>query len=122
MKIFEVMYESHKNDFIKPFLPFVKEYLQINDLPIIKVVDCIPGADGTTFGCYKQEDGCIYIVSNGRHPKDVLRTLAHEIVHYKQDLHNELDDESGITGSEEENDANATAGVIMRNYSEQNPE
>jgi Zn-dependent peptidase ImmA (M78 family) len=122
MKIFEVMYESHENDFIKPFLPFVKEYLQVNQLPTIKVVDRIPGADGTTFGCYRQEEETIYIVSKGRHPKDVLRTLAHEIVHYKQDLQDVLDNDSGITGSEEENEANATAGVIMRNYSEQNPE
>jgi Zn-dependent peptidase ImmA (M78 family) len=122
MKIFEVMYESHENDFIKPFLPFVKEYLQVNQLPTIRVVDRIPGADGTTFGCYRQEEETIYIVSKGRHPKDVLRTLAHEIVHYKQDLQDVLDNDSGITGSEEENEANATAGVIMRNYSEQNPE
>lgn len=116
------MHESHKEDFIKSFLPFVKEELQINELPIIKVVDRIPGADEKTFGCYKQEERTIYVVSKGRHPKDVLRTLAHEIVHYKQDLHDELDNESGITGSQEENEANAEAGVIMRNYSEQNPE
>ena len=101
---------------------FAKEHLQIDQLPTIKVVDRIPGADGTTFGCYRQEDGCIYIVSNGRHPKDVLRTLAHELVHYKQDLQDQLDLDSGATGSEEENEANAEAGVIMRNYSEQNPE
>ena len=122
MKIFEVMYESHENDFIKSFLPFAQEHLQINQLPTIKVVDRIPGGNGTTFGCYKQDDGCIYLVSKGRHPKDVLRTLAHELVHYKQDLQDQLDTESGITGSEEENEANATAGVVMRNYSEQNPE
>ena len=122
MKIFEVMYESHENDFIKSFLPFAKEELQINQLPTIKVVDRIPGTDGTTFGCYKQEDSCIYIISKGRHPKDVLRTLAHELVHYKQDLQEVLHDKSGMTGSKEENEANARAGVIMRNYSEENPE
>jgi Zn-dependent peptidase ImmA (M78 family) len=122
MKIFEVMHESHETDYIKPFLPFVKEYLQINELPTIRVVDRVPGADGKTFGCYKPEERTIYIVAKDRHPKDVLRTLAHEIVHYKQDLQDELDNESGITGSREENDANARAGVIMRNYSEENPE
>ena len=122
MKIFEVMHESHKEDFIKSFLPFVKEELQLNQLPTIKVVDRIPGADGTTFGCYQPDEAAIYIVSKGRHPKDVLRTLAHELVHYKQDLQDQLHDESGVTGSEEENEANATAGVIMRNYSEENPE
>lgn len=122
MKIFEVILEADSNDFIKPFLPFAKEELQINHLPEIKLVDHVPNASGTTFGCYSPDDKCIYLVSNGRHPKDVLRTLAHELVHYKQDLQDVLDDNSGMTGSEEENEANATAGVIMRNFSEENPE
>jgi Zn-dependent peptidase ImmA (M78 family) len=122
MKIFEVMHESHGTDYIKPFLPFAKEELQIKHLPTIKVVDRIPGAEGTTFGCYRPEEICIYLVANGRHPKDVLRTLAHELVHYKQDLQDQLDKDSGMTGSNEENDANARAGVVMRKYSQENPE
>ena len=122
MKIFEVITESESNDLIKSFLPFAKEELQINELPEIKIVDRVPGASGTTFGCYSPEDQCIYLVGTGRHPKDVLRTLAHELVHYKQDLQDVLDHESGTTGSEEENEANARAGVIMRNFSEENPE
>ena len=121
-KIFEIMHESHKNDFIKSFLPFAQEHLNIKHLPTIKVVDRVPGADGTTFGCFKQEETTIYLVATGRHPKDVLRTLAHELVHYKQDQEGQLDHNSGETGSEEENRANAEAGVIMRDYSEQNPE
>lgn len=121
-KIFEIMHESHENDFIKSFLPFAKEHLQINELPIVKVVDSVPGADGTTFGRYAPEIKTIYLVSKGRHPKDVLRTLAHELVHYKQDIQDQLHSESGATGSNEENEANATAGVIMRNFSEENPE
>jgi Zn-dependent peptidase ImmA (M78 family) len=122
MKIFEVMHESHENDFIKSFLPFVQKHLGIHHLPVIKVVDRIPGADGTTFGCFRQEENTIYLVTQGRHPKDAMRTLAHELVHYKQDVEDRLDDTSGATGSPEENEANAEAGVIMRNYSEQNPE
>jgi hypothetical protein len=51
-----------------------------------------------------------------------MRTLAHELVHYKQDIEDRLDDNSGATGSPEENEANAQAGVVMRDYSEQNPE
>jgi len=121
-KIFEIMHESHETDYIKPFLPFAQEELQINQLPTIKVVDRIPGADGTTFGCYRPEETTIYLVAKGRHSKDVLRTLAHELVHYKQDIQDQLHDESGVTGSEEENEANAMAGVVMRNYSEENPE
>jgi len=121
-KIFEIMYESHENDFVKSFLPFAKEHLGINTLPVIKVVDRVPGADGTTFGCFSPDDGCIYLVTKGRHPKDALRTLAHELVHYKQACEDQLDDTSGETGSEEENEANAEAGIIMRNFSQANPE
>ena len=111
------MYESHENDFIKSFLPFAQEELQINQLPVIKVVDRIPGADGTTFGAFNPTDECIYIVSKGRHPKDVLRTLAHELVHYKQHLQDQLNDESGVTGSPEENEANATARCSSAHFS-----
>lgn len=121
-KIFEIMYESHENDFIKSFLPIAKEHLGISELPTIKVVDRVPGADGTTFGRYAPEDKCIYLVTRGRHPKDALRTLGHELVHYQQDIEDRLKLDSGATGSTEENEANAQAGVLMRHYNEQNPE
>ena len=121
-KIFEIMYESHENDFIKSFLPIAKEHLGISELPMIKVVDRVPGTDGTTFGRYVPEDKCIYLVTQGRHPKDALRTLGHELVHYQQDVEDRLKLDSGETGSNEENEANAQAGVLMRHYNEANPE
>jgi hypothetical protein len=121
-KIFEIMHESHQNDFIKSFLPFVQKHLDIQHLPVVKVVDRIPGADGMTFGCFNPDDQCIYLVTKGRHPKDAMRTLAHELVHYKQDQEDRLDDTSGATGSPEENEANAHAGIIMRDFSQENPE
>jgi hypothetical protein len=96
--------------------------LGIEEHPTIDVVDSVPGADGLTFGQYKPETKTIYLVAKGRHPKDVMRTLAHELVHYKQDQEDRLNAESGATGSNEENEANAMAGVVMRNYSEKNPE
>jgi hypothetical protein len=53
---------------------------------------------------------------------DVCRTLAHELVHYSQDLKSELeDDDAGATGSPQENEANARAAVIMRNWGKRNP-
>jgi hypothetical protein len=57
-----------------------------------------------------------------RHINDVCRTLAHELVHYRQDLKGQLNDESGKTGSPEENEANAEAAVIMRKWGELHPE
>jgi len=122
MRASDFLAESTNNDFIKSFLLVAQRELQITNLPKIKIVDRVPDADGTTFGCYNKEDNIIYLVTQGRHPKDALRTLAHELVHYKQNIEDRLDDHSGSTGSEEENEANARAGVIMRNYNQKNPE
>jgi hypothetical protein len=57
-----------------------------------------------------------------RHIMDVLRTMAHELVHYKQDLDGVLHKDSGKDGSEHENEANAKAAVIMRLWGKMNPE
>jgi Zn-dependent peptidase ImmA (M78 family) len=46
--------------------------------------------------------------------------LAHELTHYKQDLEGRIDENSGEAGSDIENEANATAAVIMRNYGKAN--
>jgi len=120
MKIFEVVDPIHSQ--LPNFVKFACDHLGIDEHPRIDVVTKVPDAEGLTFGAYKPEEKTIYLVSKGRHPKDVFRTLAHELVHYKQDQENKLGPDSGVTGSDEENDANATAGVIMRNYSEENPE
>ena len=47
---------------------------------------------------------------------DLLRTLAHELVHRKQDEDGRIDYNSGETGSEIENEANAQAGILLRDF------
>jgi GNAT superfamily N-acetyltransferase/pyrimidine deaminase RibD-like protein len=54
---------------------------------------------------------------------DVLRTVAHELVHCSQNQqHGQLPDDAGETGSKWENDANARAGIIMRDWANTHPE
>jgi len=99
------------------FVPFVKQHLDLQDLPEIEFLD--QPLEGT-FGQY--HDGTIRVVSAGRHHIDTLRTLAHELVHWNQDSQGRIGPESGETGSDEENEANALAGVIMRDFAEAHPE
>jgi Zn-dependent peptidase ImmA (M78 family) len=120
MKLIEFANPINKQ--LPDFVKFACEQLGITKHPRIDVVDTVPGAEGVTFGKYAPEDGTIYIVAKNRHPRDVFRTLAHEMVHYKQDQENRLKQHSGATGSHEENEANAKAGVVMRNYNHENPE
>jgi hypothetical protein len=109
--------QSDIHAIVKKFLPFVQQHLELSDLPEIELLD--QPLEGT-FGRYG--GGQIRVMAHGRHPIDVLRTLAHELVHYKQDSEGRIHDDSGETGSDEENEANAVAGVIMRDFDQAHPE
>jgi Zn-dependent peptidase ImmA (M78 family) len=61
------------------------------------------------------------VVVHNRNLADILRTVAHELVHHKQNLAGMLNASSGQDGSKHENQANAIAGVLMRIYSKNNP-
>lgn len=120
MYISELLVESEQQRFkkiVSKFLPFVKEHLGIDQLPEISFLD---KPLGDTFGKY--HEGTIRVVVDGRHPIDALRTLAHELVHWKQELAGELHPGAGETGSPEENEANARAGIIMRDFDQTYPE
>ena len=49
---------------------------------------------------------------------DIFRTVAHELVHHSQNENSKLPPDAGTTGSDYENQANAMAGVLMRNYAQ----
>ncbi len=103
------------------FLPTAMEVLEIDKLPFIKLRDHVKSSDDQpTFGMYNPNAKVITLAMADRHPTDILRTLAHELVHFKQDQHTQLRNDSGKTGSDHENEANAVAGVIMRVFSKQN--
>lgn len=104
------------------FLPFVMKKLNLNSLPKIKLKKHIPDEDQPTFGRFENDSEVINLGIKDRHPIDILRTLAHELVHYKQLLKNSLGNGSGNTGSHDENQANALAGIIMREFNKKFPE
>jgi hypothetical protein len=110
--------EHTVNDFVNKFAPWVAEQLGIR-LPKIVTLD---QPRDTTFGQYVPDEKTIYLVTGGRHPVDVLRTLAHELTHHKQDINNNLPPGAGETGTDQENEANAEAGVMMRDFAQENPE
>jgi Zn-dependent peptidase ImmA (M78 family) len=65
---------------------------------------------------YKNDNKEITVYVKNRNLADILRTLGHELVHHRQNELGMLDMTSGETGSEIENQANATAGVMMRDF------
>ena len=108
-------------EMFKKFLPLAMEILKLDSLPKMVFVTKVDDTDKPTFGLYSNGDRVLKVALTNRHPNDILRTVAHELTHYKQDVNNELNNDSGETGSNEENEANAMAGIIMRHFNKQYP-
>jgi len=115
----------HKKKFMEmfeKFLPVAMKYIGLKSLPKMKFEAHIHDAVQPTFGKYENDEKTLYVALMNRNPNDILRTVAHELVHYKQDTEHQLVADSGRTGSPEENQANAIAGIVMRHFNKQYPE
>lgn len=118
----QYLMEEEKESHINDFMDYVCDYLQLEEMPELEL---IPSKDialqNKSFGGYSPSEKKIYLNTGGRHLADILRTLAHEMVHHQQNLNGTLTSNAGETGSDFENEANSVAGIIMRNYGKQNP-
>jgi hypothetical protein len=108
------------NSILKKFIVFLKRELSLTiDIPYILIDDPDFSKKNRAFGMMNS-DGIVYISIINRHPLDILRTVAHEYVHYKQSIKRVAMNPN--PGSPSENEANAKAGEIMKKYGKLHPE
>jgi cytidyltransferase-like protein len=108
---------DEKKQLIKEFVKFVAKELKLKTLPQIKLsTNNAEVKERHSFGYFRPGDNNIWVYIKNRNMADMLRTLAHEMVHHKQAEDGRIDMNSGETGSEIENEANAKAGVILRKF------
>ena len=113
---------DHKST-IKNFMEFCADQLGIDkDISLRIRRDPQWSVRNKTFGRYNDGTKELEVGIGGRHIMDVLRTVAHELVHQKQNQDNTVPADAGEDGSEYENEANAQAGVLMRQYGKLHPE
>lgn len=75
------------------------------------------GGPITTTASYNPGNDHIWIYAKNRNMlADPLRSLAHEIRHFKQKLDGVLHEKSGEDGSEHENEANSFSGLMIRKF------
>jgi len=117
----ELLPEEKKNEIISKFIAEVCEYLGIDGDKIEISYDSKEAQDMASFGKHTPSDGIIRVVAANRNLADVLRTLAHELVHRKQEKEGKLYHGAGDDGTDVENEANAEAAVIMRRFGKTNP-
>jgi cytidyltransferase-like protein len=110
-----------KKSQIAEFVKFAVNELGIQKLPTVKFsYDTNESQEKGTFGYFNPNSNHIWIYIKNRNTADILRTLAHELVHHKQGEDNRIEQGSGETGSEIENEANAQAGVLLRKFGKDN--
>jgi len=106
----------NKKQRIKDFALWAIKLLEIERAPRIRLVQ---DTGTTALGYFDVENEVIVVTVKDRHQMDIMRTLAHELVHRKQkEFKQDLD---GSTGSVDENEANAMAGVLLRQWGKKNP-
>ena len=107
---------------IADFTNFSKDYLGIDD--DIKVMLAFERTPDLKTTAYYNASGYLVVYAKDRAIVDVCRSIAHELVHHKQNLDGKLKDavHDGEDGSPIENEANAVAGVIIRKYGRLHPE
>jgi hypothetical protein len=115
--------EDTTDNIIADFIDFAAKALDLKQVPKINFTDNQNVAKQMhSLGAYQPKNDELLVVRGPRLTADVLRTLAHELVHRKQAEMRPLKPEDGKTGSEIENEANAAAGVLLRQFGKYRPE
>ncbi|NDB83894.1 MAG: hypothetical protein EB127_14400 [Alphaproteobacteria bacterium] len=113
---------NKQKEIIKDFVEYTSKELGLKSPPKVDFSDSKEEAlENRSFGYYHPGENRIMVNTAGRHLADILRTLGHEMVHHKQNEDGRLHAMAGETGSSFENEANAQAGVLLRNYGKTNP-
>ncbi len=121
----ENLEKKSKAQIIGQFIKYAKDKLQLDRLPFnIKLVkDNEFATMYASYGGYDPVSNDIYVYVSNRSMPDILRTLAHELIHLKQRQSGYIGGtEDGATGSDVENEANAAAGILLRNFGKLNKE
>ena len=121
-KFLNEAWEDAKASVVNEFVNYCMEYLSV-DRPKLKLINSKDYAyENRSLGGYSPSEKKIMVVVHNRNMADILRTVAHEMVHHMQNLDKRLTPTSGEDGSPDENEANSLVGVIMRKFGRDNPQ
>jgi hypothetical protein len=104
---------------IADFVGYSTKRLKLKNKPNIKLIlGQTYSEQNSSLGGYSPDTKDIMVVVPKRMTADICRTIAHELVHRKQDEMGFIKDRNtaGKTGSAIENQANSIAGILLRDY------
>lgn len=111
--------DNSKTQSITHFVEWATKRLKLSEKPNVDLVGGTKISENqSSLGGYNTDTKSIFVQTENRLSADIIRTIAHEMVHRKQDEMGLIKNpsEDGKTGSPIENQANAIAGILMREY------
>ena len=124
----ESQFDSSEKKTIDDFVDFVKKELNIKNDIEVKLQNDKDGIKTTAVYKYKDgedekfEDSEIRVFTLGRALVDVLRSIAHELVHHMQNEKGDLEGKVSNVGGPIEDEANSVAGEMIKKYGLKDPE
>lgn len=115
------VFNEEKKELLSTFVKFVKNELDLKTVPSIKVQNHREGLKTTANYDYTNENKIIKVCSKNRALVDVMRSIAHEMVHHKQYEQGRLEVKPPDIGGDIEDEANAKAGQFIKMFSKENP-
>ena len=100
---------------ILKFIKFVSDELTLNRPFKVKLVKQRDD-DLRTYAYYNQTNGDVKVYCKDRGLADVLRSIAHELIHHQQNETGKLEVPTQDIGGEIEDEANAKAGVLVKKF------
>jgi hypothetical protein len=111
-----VLNDENKHKLVD-FVKFVKKELGIKSIPTITIQNGRGELKTTANYDYTKPNKIIKVNAHNRALVDVMRSLAHEMVHHKQYEQGRLEIKPPDIGGEIEDEANAKAGQFIKMYS-----
>ena len=102
---------------LKEFLAFIVKKLNITRPFKVKLTSNRT-EDFKTHAYYVPSDGTISVCIKNRQCADMLRSVAHEMIHHKQNQEGRLNADEAIPdiGGDIENEANSIAGQLVKEF------
>ncbi len=109
--------DDNKKEKLNNFVKFVKEQLELKTVPTISIQNHRNGLKTTANYDYTKENKIVKVCMKNRALVDVMRSIAHELVHHKQFEQGRLEVKPPDIGGEIEDEANAKAGQYIKMFS-----
>jgi len=110
-----------KKDKLNTFVKFVKDQLNLKSVPTISIKSNRDGLKTTANYDYTKENKIIKVYGKNRALVDIMRSVAHEMVHHKQFEDGRLEQRPPDVGGEIEDEANSKAGQYIKMFAKEDP-